>query len=70
VRLIDQHRRPIRLVAWVLANARPGSIVVMHMNRRGWHTAEALPDIISGLHAKGFVLSQVGEMVGAAPAGR
>src|SRR5919108_575151 len=52
-----------RLVAWVLAKARPGSIVVMHMNRRGWHTAEALPDIISGLRAKGFVLSQVGAMV-------
>ncbi len=52
-----------RLVAWVLAKARPGSIVVMHMNRRGWHTAEALPEIIAGLRAKGFVLSQVGAMV-------
>jgi len=52
-----------RLVAWVLAKARPGSIVVMHMNRRGWHTAEALPEIIAGLRAKGFVLSQVGSMV-------
>jgi len=59
-----------RLIAWVLAKARPGSIVVMHMNRRGWHTAEALPDIIAGLRAKGFVLSQVGEMVGSAPAAR
>ena len=59
-----------RLVAWVLAKARPGSIVVMHMNRRGWHTAEALPEIIAGLRAKGFVLSQVGEMVGDAPAAR
>jgi peptidoglycan-N-acetylglucosamine deacetylase len=52
-----------RLIVWVLARARPGSIVVMHMNRRGWHTAEALPDIVAGLRAKGFVLSQVGEMV-------
>ena len=59
-----------RLVAWVLAKSRPGSIVVMHMNRRGWHTAEALPDIIAGLRAKGFVLSQVGEMIGEAPAAR
>jgi hypothetical protein len=37
---------------------------------RGWHTAEALPEIIAGLHAKGFVLSQVGEMVGDAPGAR
>lgn len=60
----DRHSTRDRLVAWVLAKARPGSIIVMHMNRRGWHTAEALPDIIAGLRAKGFVLSQVGEMVG------
>ena len=59
----DKHIGKDRLIAWVLAKARPGSIVVMHMNRRGWHTAEALPDIIAGLRAKGFVLSQVGQMV-------
>jgi peptidoglycan/xylan/chitin deacetylase (PgdA/CDA1 family) len=40
----------------------------MHMNRRGWHTAEALPEIIAGLRAKGFVLSQVGSMVQSAHA--
>lgn len=59
----DKHVTRERMVAWVLGKSRPGSIVVMHMNRRGWHTAEALPDIIAGLRAKGFVLSQVGEMV-------
>jgi len=33
------------------------------------HTAEALPEIIVGLRAKGFVLSQVGSMVdGTTPA--
>jgi hypothetical protein len=47
----------------VLAKAQPGSIVVMHMNRRGWHTAEALPDIIAQLRARRFILSKVGEMV-------
>jgi len=64
----DRHITRERLVAWVLAKARPGSIVVMHMNRRGWHTAEALPEIIVGLRAKGFVLSQVGSMVQSAHA--
>ena len=52
-----------RLIAWVLAKARPGSIVVMHMNRHGWHTAEALPEIIQGLRERGFVLSTVGGLV-------
>ena len=65
----DRHITRDRLIAWVLAKARPGSIVVMHMNRRGWHTAEALPEIIAGLRARGFVLSQVGAMVDAAKAG-
>jgi peptidoglycan/xylan/chitin deacetylase (PgdA/CDA1 family) len=59
----DRHISRERLVQWVLAKARPGSIVVMHMNRRGWHTAEALPEIIAGLRARGFELSQVGAMV-------
>ena len=59
----DPHITRERLIAWVLAKARPGSIVVMHMNRRGWHTAEALPAIIAGLRARGFVISQVGSMV-------
>ena len=66
----DRHITRERLVAWVLAKARPGSIVVMHMNRRGWHTAEALPEIIAGLRAKGLVLSQVGSMVEGAPTTR
>jgi peptidoglycan/xylan/chitin deacetylase (PgdA/CDA1 family) len=54
-----------RMVKWVLARARPGSIVVMHMNRNGWHTGEALPDIIKGLRANGFELARVGDLVDA-----
>ena len=65
----DRHITRDRLIAWVLAKARPGSIVVMHMNRRGWHTAEALPEIVAGLRSRGFVLSQVGAMVDVAKAG-
>jgi peptidoglycan/xylan/chitin deacetylase (PgdA/CDA1 family) len=61
----DKHITKERLIAWVLAKARPGSIVVMHMNRHGWHTAEALPEILSGLRAKGFTLATVGELVDA-----
>jgi peptidoglycan/xylan/chitin deacetylase (PgdA/CDA1 family) len=59
----DKHFTRERLVGWVLAKARPGSIVVMHMNRRGWHTAEALPEIIAGLRAKGYELVTVSEML-------
>ncbi len=51
------------LVRWVLREARPGSIVVMHINHRRFHTAEALPAIVAGLRARGFELVTVGELL-------
>jgi len=38
----------------VVTRARPGSIVVFHINGRGWKTAEALPGILRGLRGRGF----------------
>jgi peptidoglycan-N-acetylglucosamine deacetylase len=52
-----------RLLRSVTTGARNGSIVVMHMNGRGWKTAEALNDIIAELRRKGFNLVTVGEMM-------
>ena len=59
----DAHATKERLVHWVLSQARPGSIVVMHINHVRFHTAEALPDIISGLRQRGFTLVTVGQLV-------
>jgi len=59
----DQHATKERLVHWVLSRAQAGSIIVMHINHRRFHTAEALPDIISGLRARGFELVTVGELI-------
>ncbi len=53
-----------RLTRWVLSQVRPGSIVVMHINGGGKHTAEALPAIVAGLRAKGFELVTVSELLG------
>jgi len=52
-----------RLVDWVLHKASPGGIVVMHMNHKQFHTAEALPDIIKGLRKRGFELVTVGTLL-------
>jgi peptidoglycan/xylan/chitin deacetylase (PgdA/CDA1 family) len=52
-----------RLLRSVTMGVRNGSIVVMHMNGRGWKTAEALNDIIAELRRKGFNLVTVGEMM-------
>ena len=43
-----------RLAGYVIRTAQNGSIVVMHINGHGWHTAEALPVIIDVLRAHGF----------------
>jgi peptidoglycan/xylan/chitin deacetylase (PgdA/CDA1 family) len=47
----------------VLKEAKGGSIIVFHMNCKGVHTAEVLPEIIEGLRKKGFKLVTVGEML-------
>jgi peptidoglycan/xylan/chitin deacetylase (PgdA/CDA1 family) len=52
-----------RLIRYVSTMARNGSIVVMHINRRGWHTAEALPEIISRLRRRGFVFKTVSDLL-------
>ena len=57
-----------RLARYVVAMARGGSIVVMHINGRGRHTAEALPDIIAGLRKKGYTFVTVGRLIAGPPA--
>lgn len=51
-----------RLIRWVVDQAVPGSIVIMHMNHPTSKTALALPGIIEGLRKRGFVLSTIGQM--------
>lgn len=59
----DPGLAPQRIVRGVLRNAQGGSIVVFHMNRKGVHTAEVLPEVIKGLREKGFTLVTVGELL-------
>lgn len=51
----------------VQRTARKGSIVIMHANGRGWHTAEALPSIIEYLQNKGLTLVTVSQLIGLEP---
>jgi len=51
------------IVRVVLRDAQGGSIIVFHMNRKGVHTAEILPEVIQGLRQKGFTLVTVGELL-------
>jgi len=53
-----------RMIQAVVREAQPGSIIIMHINGRGWHTAEALPEIIRQLQEKGFEFVTVSELLG------
>ncbi len=42
---------------WAVQNrVQNGSIIIMHANGRGWHTAEALPEMIEYLQGQGYTL--------------
>jgi peptidoglycan/xylan/chitin deacetylase (PgdA/CDA1 family) len=52
-----------RLTRSVVGSAKNGSIVVLHINGRGWHTAEALPLIIAELRSRGFRFVKASELL-------
>ena len=47
----------------VIPRVRPGSIVVMHANGRGTHTAEALRTIVPKLRADGYRFVTVADLI-------
>ncbi len=53
------------IAAAIVRGARPGSIVIMHANGRGYHTAQALPIAIPALRARGFEFATVSELIAA-----
>ncbi len=59
----DPHVTAPRIVRAVLARARPGAIVIMHINGRGWHTAQALPVLIPALRARGYRFVTVSQLL-------
>ena len=44
-----------------------GSIIIMHANGRGWHTAEALPQMIEYLQSQGYIMVTVSQLLGLEP---
>lgn len=59
----DRHFTRDILSRWVIRKARAGSIVVMHINTHGWHTAEALPIIIKALRARGYRFVTISQLL-------
>lgn len=55
------------ILAEIQRTVRKGSIIIMHANGRGWHTAEALPSVIEYLQGRGFILVTVPQLIGLEP---
>lgn len=59
----DPHINAAAIIRVVKQKARGGSIIIMHANGRGWHTAEALPQVIDYLQASGYKLVTIPELL-------
>jgi peptidoglycan/xylan/chitin deacetylase (PgdA/CDA1 family) len=58
----DPHASAASLVAEV-RKVKPGGIIIMHANGRGWHTAKALPEMLAWLKKKGLKPVTVSELL-------
>jgi peptidoglycan/xylan/chitin deacetylase (PgdA/CDA1 family) len=56
-----------RMNGAVRERVQNGSIIIMHANGRGWHTAEALPEMIEYLQNQGYTLVTVSQLLGLEP---
>jgi peptidoglycan/xylan/chitin deacetylase (PgdA/CDA1 family) len=52
-----------KLTSWVLSRTRGGSILIFHINGRGYHTGEALPGIVSDLRRQGYRFVRLDEIL-------
>jgi peptidoglycan/xylan/chitin deacetylase (PgdA/CDA1 family) len=55
------------IVHQVTTQVENGSIVMMHVNTRGWHTAEVLPAVIRQLREEGYTFVTVSQLLGLPP---
>lgn len=60
----DPHLTTKRLINSVLSRVHGGSILIFHINGRGYRTAEALPTIVSELKQRGYRFVSLEEMLG------
>ena len=62
----DKQLSPQRLSAWVLERARPGNILIFHVNGRGYSTGAALPQIVAELRNRDMQFVRLDSVLSAA----
>ena len=67
---LDPKATSVQIASDVLARARPGSIILLHVwYGRNAAARSAIPTIVDGLQARGYRLLTVSELLALAPAG-
>jgi peptidoglycan/xylan/chitin deacetylase (PgdA/CDA1 family) len=59
----DKHITAKKLTDWVISKTKPGSILIFHINGRGYHTGEALPVIIAKLKKAGYTFVRLEDAI-------
>lgn len=59
----DPRQGPQAISNAVVKRIKPGDIVILHANGRGWNTAKALPNLITRLKARGYTFATVSELL-------
>ncbi|MEQ1653409.1 MAG: polysaccharide deacetylase family protein [Hyphomicrobium sp.] len=59
----DPRQSPQAIANAIVRGVKPGSIVVLHGNGRGWNTAAAMPLVIPKLKALGYAFVTVSELL-------
>jgi peptidoglycan/xylan/chitin deacetylase (PgdA/CDA1 family) len=54
------------LIREVVSRTKPGSIIIFHINGRGWHTKEAIGPIVEKLREKGYDFVLLRDVIGEA----
>jgi peptidoglycan-N-acetylglucosamine deacetylase len=63
----DPDLSPQAIVKGITDQVNNGSIIIMHMNERGWRTAETLPALIHQLREKGYTFVTVSKLLEVLP---
>lgn len=59
----DRKMTPTMLLNRVKSKTKNGSIMIFHINGRGWHTGDALPEIISFLREENYIIAPLEEVL-------
>jgi peptidoglycan/xylan/chitin deacetylase (PgdA/CDA1 family) len=59
----DKRLQAEAIVRYVVWKTKPGSIVIFHINGKGWTTAKTLPEIVKQLGKRGYRFVTVGDLV-------